>query len=445
MWRRFPRAQGYLAGNTFGQMLKIVLKDFREVFESFGITEYTSRNPLGLYVMFKKPPEHFARPYKGVEDYKYTITFINGFTLQLLSFDNGGLNRGGDFDFGDCDELALFSDMDYQRVLQPMMRANPNVFDDPLHHSFRGYTSMPREVEGEWIYRIEELALKSNQRLASWIETSSIDNFKNLPRNYIANMKLSMVEEEFAIEVLNKRPEKISNSYYPSFSARKHTVTNYDYDYDEETGTNYAQLANHDYDAEIKATWDFNARFTSLLVSQKKRRYVRWFDEMWRKEAQGMTLVEALCHDFCKKYVAHRHKVIVISGDPGGRRKPENSNYSSYELIEAVFKSYGWAVKMRPLSHYPNHQRRHRKINECFAETNPLFPIVQIDAMACPCLIRSIRNAPMLIDWKKDKRSELAAIPQEYATHLSDIFDYDIQEWIGDDAGYENEVDAWFG
>jgi hypothetical protein len=444
MWRRFPKAKGFLAGNTFGQMQNIVLKDFRTVFETFGITEYSSSNPRGLYIIFKKPPEHFLKPYKGVEDYKYTVTFINGFTIQLLSFDNGGINRGGDYDFGDCDEIALFSDADNQQVLQPMLRANPNMYSDPLHHSFRGYTSIPREIEGEWIYRIEDIALNSNQRLASWVETTCIDNFMNLPKNYFAKMKLSMSPEEFDIEIKNKRPEKISNSYYPSFSTRKHTITPYDYDYDPEHGMHQTQLNTHNKGVKIKATWDFNGHFVSLIVSQRIGKYVTIFDEMWAKVAQHSTLVAQLAHDFCQKYQGQTEKVIIIAGDPSGRKKPESSKQSSYDQIEEIVKSYGWKVEMQVLSYYRSHQRRHRKINELLTETNPNLPIVLINAQTCPALIRSIRNTPMLPSWEKDKRSERAAIPQEYATHLSDCFDYNVFEYFEDNDN-ENDVEAWFG
>ena len=443
MWRRFPRAKGFLAGNTFGQMMNIVLKDFREIFASFGIHKFTPTNPTGLYVIFKTPPPHFSKPYKGVEDYKYCITFINGFSVQLLSFDNGGLNRGGDYDFGDVDEIALFSDSDYQRVLSPMMRANPDVFDDPLHHTFRGYTSMPRDVDGEWIYRIEDIAMNSKQRLATWVECSCIDNYMNLPKNYIADMKLSMTPEEFDIEVMNKRPDKISNTYYPAFSTKKHTTTPYDYSYDDEIGLHYSKLSSHNLDAEIKATFDFNANFMSVATSQITGKHLYFFDELFLKKTTHQTLVHGLAHALCEKLKYHRHKVIVVSGDPGGKKKYENSSQSSYEIIEDVFKSFGWKVKMRPLNSYTNHQKRHRKINEALAETKFGGIIIQINAENCPCLIRSIRNAPMLPNWTKDKRSEKSAIPQEFATHFSDIFDYCLMEYIDSDLILENDVEVW--
>jgi hypothetical protein len=128
-----------------------------------------------------------------------------------------------------------------------------------------------------------------------------------------------------------------------------------------------------------------------------------------------------------------------VSGDPGGKKKFETR--SSYQQIEDVFKKRGWDVEMMPLNNYPAHQHKHRVINAMLSENNPRLTTVAINGNTCPFLIKSILNTPILPNFEKDKRSEKQAIAQEYATHLSDCFDYDLWEDAGqiyddDDLGF---------
>ena len=70
------------------------------------------------------------------------------------------------------------------------------------------------------------------------------------------------------------------------------------------------------------------------------------------------------------------------------------------------------------------HEFRHVLINNILRRSEPKFPIVTLNNNNCKALVMSIMNAPIKEDYSKDKKSEMQNIAQEFATHLSDCFDY---------------------
>lgn len=73
----------------------------------------------------------------------------------------------------------------------------------------------------------------------------------------------------------------------------------------------------------------------------------------------------------------------------------------------------------------PEHVDKFNLIDKVLLETDDRFPRVRINQNTCKALIISIQNSPIKEGFAKDKRSEKStSIAQEYATHLSDCFDY---------------------
>jgi hypothetical protein len=432
LFNALPRAKFFLAGNTFAHLLRVVLPEYRKALEKTGMVEYTKQQPFGHFVVCKKPPNHFLKPLNPPEDYSRTITFINGYSRDLLSFDRGDLNRGGNFDGGDVDELALFAEDDYNYILSPMIRANPGMFTHPLHYTFRGYTSIPKLSSGQWVFKFEEKH-KLNQKKTLWLEGNALDNALNLRPGLIEHLRETLPKRIFDTEIMNQRFTRLPNSYYPAFSEATHTVTHtFDYDYDDETGLYDIKRKDHDPRRRLKVTFDFNIKFTCYVVSQVIGNERRFVAEGFEKDSDGETIHIKAIKRFCTQFKDQKLKEVILSGDVGGNRRDfKDRNTSLFDDIEDVLKKEGWIVDRRVIRSYPQHKDKFVFFDQVFKEASPKTKRIRINAGACPFLVKCLLEAPILDDFQKDKSSEKSSMAQEYATHLSDAFDYDCWEDSG--------------
>jgi hypothetical protein len=75
-------------------------------------------------------------------------------------------------------------------------------------------------------------------------------------------------------------------------------------------------------------------------------------------------------------------------------------------------------------------------MNEVFAETNPLLPILRFNDENCKDAIISMQVTGVRDDYKKDKSKESdRAFPQEHAPHFTDTCDYYIMQKHGHRVG----------
>ena len=78
MFSNLPRTLVGIASLTFGHILTVEIPEITYALANEGIVE-------GMhYVVGKRPPDHFWKPFRTPRRYEYCITFVNGFTLILL-------------------------------------------------------------------------------------------------------------------------------------------------------------------------------------------------------------------------------------------------------------------------------------------------------------------------------------------------------------------------
>jgi hypothetical protein len=417
-----PRAKFFLAGLTYTQLRLNTVPAMEDSWKAHGLREYNERLGFGHYVVGKRPPADWLKPYQPPQTYENVVTFINGYTLQLLSMDRSELNRGGNFDGGHIDESALVKHEHVTKILSPMIRGNIYRFSHHLHQTFCDYTSVPWLPSGQWVFNTEDLA-KSEPDDYFFLESTAYDNLDVLGEKYLRNLRNGMSQLEWDIEVMNKRLTKLPNSFYPAFSEEKHGVwKTYTYQYDEATGLTIPTDSDRDPTRPIEASFDFNAAFTSMILCQEHGMEFRCLDALW--VTQSITSVlDALITKFCDAYEQHKAKHLVIYGDRNGNNKQANSNLTYYQQIQLKLQERGWSSDLMVQGLDPDHRLKHIAINELLAETNQRLPVIRINRNKAKFLIISIQQSPILPDWKKDKGSEKQNIPQERATHLSDCFD----------------------
>ena len=432
-----PRSKVGLASMTYRHVQDVVLSQSRKVFEEYGLYEYDAKiRPWGHYTLNRRPPEAWWNPYEGINTYENCICFKNGCTIVFLSADRPDTARGLNLDVLLMDESFKLKEDFYNTVLRKTVRANKYLYADPrphrkgmnhpLHWLIADFTSAAWTPEQQWIYRTEELMKKDPQRYY-FQEATAYDNLDNLPGNFIETERESCADElTFEVEILNRRVVRLSNAYYAALSTNRHTYNQmYDYQFDDQKRLYVHKRVDYDPGKPLEISCDFNARFTCMLVAQEYPNELRFIDNLFVKRADT-TLVEELGKQFCTKYTAHKRKVVYLYGDSSGKKGDPGRTTTHYQQLIKILRDNGWSIKDCVQNSYPPYKIRYRVVNTILAESKPSIPRIRINELECKSLIISLQHAPIISDnFEKDKRSELnEKLDQQYATHLSDAFDY---------------------
>ena len=416
-----PRAKVFLAGLTYNQILTKTLPSAMDAWAQNGLVEYEPKLGYGHFVVGKRPPVHWIKPFQQPRNFENAISFLNGYCIEMLSLDRPDTARGGNYDGGHMDESALIKREVVGKVLVPMIRANKHRFSHYMHQTFCDYTSAAWLPQGQWIYETEVRA-KEKPNEAFFLESTAYDNLAVLGAEYFANLKQELSQIEWDVEVMNMRLKKLPNSFYPNFLASRHCEWNTYHYIEQDNGLVVPTDSDCDAGRGIELSWDFNAAFTSFLVCQEHGNEARILNALFVKQSDT-NVVDAAATLFCDTYEGHQCKHVTIWGDRNGNNKSAGSNYTFYEQIVNKLTARGWTCQMMVQGLDPDHRLKHFFLNEVLAETNPRLPIVRINQNKCKYLIISITQAPITADWKKDKTSEKVLVQQEKATHLSDCFD----------------------
>lgn len=432
--RELPGAIFGLVAKNYYQVQAVILQQLEKVLKQHGITLYNKvTNPYGQFVIFQKPPDHWKRPYNSITDYTRTISFCNGFALQLASADSAESQRGINWDGIFSDESASY-DEKFKQKLYPGIRENIYRFRDkrkgrthlkhPLHWLKCEFTSAPTSPIGNHIYRVEE-NYKKDPEGYYWLQATAYDNLQFLPGDFINELRNSLRPLAFAIEVMNERLSKVSNAFYPALDLTRNGFEEYEYVWNPDTGiydrTDLSASANK----ELILGVDFNGKFTSALVAQQHKSEFRFIDELWVKESTS-TLVDSLMDEFLERYKNHKKKIIRIRGDQSGKIKGENAKEASWTIIKRRLTEAGWKYIDEVQKVYPPYEHRYYIAAIALEHKNEKLDPVKIHTVKCKNLIISLQLTPAQgPTFEKDKSSEKnIMIDQEHATHLSDIFDY---------------------
>jgi len=432
-----PRAKMGLASMTFRHVQDVVLSQSRKVFAEYGLHEYDPKiRTWGHYVINRRPPEGWWHPWEGVNTYDNCVCFKNGYTIVFLSADRPDTARGLNLDQLVMDESFKLKESFYNTVLRKTVRANKYTYRDsrkgrkglnhPLHWLIADFTSAAWTPEQQWIYRTEEL-MKSKPNQYFFMESTPYDNLANLPGNWIEQEReASESDLAFDIEVMNRRVEKIENAYYSALSYNRHTYSDmYEYQYDDKSRLYIYKRKDYLTTKPIEISLDFNAKFTCQVIAQEHDKELRFIDNLFVKRADT-SLVEELAHKFCTKYKDHIKKVVYIYGDNSGKKGDPGRNKTHYQLYKKVLADHHWRIVDCVQNSYPPYKIRYRVINTILSEKHASAPRIRINEQDCKSLLISLKHTPIIGDnFEKDKSSEDSkTLDQQYATHLSDAFDY---------------------
>lgn len=410
-----PRSRHFLLSLTFEAIDSNIMPDVHDVFQLHGL------QPGIHYVVDQKPPAHFQRPYKDLEDWNHSVSLINGTVFQKISMGRmPKKNRGRSFDGGIIDEALNLDGWSVRNIIMPTLRGLDRWNGSPYWKMLSIYSSHPRTPEGSWFLVYEKLA-KSNPTKYGWVEATALDNLPVLGEDYIDNQKATLSHTDFMIEIMNKGDvkDKPILFYYQHDNDKHHYVAEGLSDVDPNLG--------------LELSFDFGGRYTCLTTSQTQgmtEKFVHEFDtnsltERERTSGRVKKLPD-IVRDFCKAFRNHPVKVVRIWGDRTGLNPNERDEASNYDIIRGILEKNGWEVEiMVSYADSALHNSRYNFMNTIFEESILDYPRIKINALTCPNLIVSLDTTKVTDDFKKNKKDERNPnFNQSYAPHLTDTLDY---------------------
>ena len=160
--RDMPRSYQVLVSDTYVNCLNNIVPTLLEGWNRKGWKEGYH------YVTDRRPPSHFANPYKPVELYKHTISIYNGCFINLGSLDQPGGLAGGSYQhmYGDEARLLKFAKL---KKLMPAIRGEYPLFGHSVYYRGTTFTTdMPNIIDGDedWIMQDEKNMNLDQIRLA---------------------------------------------------------------------------------------------------------------------------------------------------------------------------------------------------------------------------------------------------------------------------------------
>lgn len=321
--RKMPRSVSSFSGATYGQILTRTLPSALKSLNEMGYENGVN------YVINRKPPDHFLRPFEEINKFDNIISFSNGTCFALISLTEKGSGRGGNYDYELLDEADTIDYEQYFNEIRPANRGNKEHFGHlKCHHGFHFSTSMPQTKRGKFVldfakyYETEKginvmaiwnkivmlqmdlLEITAPKQFSEcWNEIerlrkqivpfvskegilfsvgNAFDNLGAVGLKYFKNFKSTTPYLTFMIEFMNYLFDKVDNCFY-SINMNKHVYyngLNEDHIKDIAIRSNYnfdiltAETSDYDFDCNtslpIEIVPDWGAKINLFCVCQER-------------------------------------------------------------------------------------------------------------------------------------------------------------------------------
>ena len=362
-----PNSIGLIAANTYNQLSDSTIKEILLQWERYGVTEYTTSNPGGKYVIGKQPPAHFKpHGYTFINNHNKMFC-ANGCVIMLASLENYKAIEGQNIGWALLDETADTREDALKTVITARLRQK-GVFVNPVKDNIFPYSAngtvpvnplyvFTKPGRVDWINNYFFLEEHKEDILSSIyskteyfdkvidnrhvVIASTYHNENNLPNNYIKNRLLDLTEDEAARLVYGSPFAKSGNEYYQAFTSVKH-VTNVTY--------------KKGYPLHI--TFDFNvhpymtAQIWQIIPGQIDE--ANCIDEFAMKAPRNT--VEQTCQEILYNYEHLAGAGVFIYGDSSGHSSlPLKDARNFYDIIKAQLRNVISANSLRLLKQNPRH------------------------------------------------------------------------------------------
>jgi hypothetical protein len=469
-----PRGTGVAVSATYSQAFTRTLPGLIAGWQNLGyIMDHH-------FLVGRKPSEKWKKmwnwkgPYRPPLDYKYFISWFNGGGCHIISQDRKGSSNGITIDWIIGDEAKLLSEEKLKTELFPANRGLIPAFAcNPYHHGLTFTTDMPVGSSGRWIldkindmdkeavnqiWQLQVARYKLNHFLKSankgqqteikkqitiiddelrqlrkgllyYQEASTLENIHALGIDYIKQQLRDTTQFQFDTQILNLRPLKLENGFYPDFDEEQHGYFSENEDYFDATTIDYSNPQfdcrkdkDLNMDAPLHIALDYNRRIHPLLVVQDYPDEIRFLKGM---HALYPNKLDAAVTEFCNYYRPMRRRLVYYWYDHTAVGEDRQTRIC--DEVMAILRRHKFVVKPMYMGKAPNHEKKYRMWGNLLTANGTYKKRVTFNRENCDKLILSMYNSQAerrKDGFGKDKTTEHDSnVPAEESTHYSDTAD----------------------
>lgn len=400
------------------------------------------------YVIGRKPPDEWIKPFIPVMDHKYVISFDEGSVMPVLSLEAEGTGNSFNLQAVVGDETKFFNERKLKsEVVRAIRGCNAEFghlaefqsqwyFTDKYGGNVEWMLAKRKQMDITLINAVIRLQLEVNElKNSADPDIVKINTYEKLLRNirkdlvfvseasaeenrvilgdkYFQSQKEDSTPIEYDVAILNNDPDQVENSFYPSLRDTHFYNTQLDVD-----PSKFLIMAA-----------DYQWRISPIVVAQygelpgNNEISLNFVYSCYELHPKGLIdAIDKLCHHFRN----HPTKVIYYLYDKTATNKNPTTK-PFYETVIERLQSNGWAVAHENMGEPPLHTEKFKSISKQLDGGKDLIPI-RINKIRNEDMITSIRRTPAInFNGKtaKDKISEKnLSIPAVKSTHFSDVFD----------------------
>lgn len=482
-----PRGTGIILNSTYTQALTRTLKELIRGWQDLGYVDghhfIVGKRPSEKWKKMWKMPPPFAPP----QDYKYVISWWNGAVAQLISQERPQSSNGMSVDWIIADELKNINEKKLNTELLPANRGVIPAFAKNIYHHGQCYTTdMPIGTGGKWIldyynkmdleivnriweaqavrFKLSTLLKKETRsifrdelkkqivvldqeiydlrrgvkdinseelprRLVYYHEASTLENIHALGTEYILDLLRQNSTFEFDTQILNLKPTRLEDGFYPDFDEEVHGYF----------AENESYFDNLEYDpfnveldcrkdrdlissAPLHMAMDYNRRIHPISVGQVTHNEIRSIKGI---HALYPEKLKQAVDKFCEYYRHHKRKFVYFWYD-------HTAVGDMYETrmcddVIAILRKNDWIVQEMYIGQQPGHEERYRMWGDLLTDSGKYKYSYRINRECCDKLIlsKTLAEAEQRKDgFGKSKKTEHDPnFPAEESTHYSDAED----------------------
>lgn len=191
-----------LLADTYMNAMKNVIPSILEGWERKGWVE-------GIhYVVGERPPKHFKKPYKPVQNWKHTITVHTGMHIKIVSMDRPSSGAGDSYQHVVGDETKYLAEHKVNK-LTPAIRGEYVRYSKSIYYRGRTFTTdmpNPNHREHDWILRMKKNMDQEQIKLI--LQTAMVLNEIRIEK---LNAKQS--NEKIKLKLLEKKEQRWLDRY----------------------------------------------------------------------------------------------------------------------------------------------------------------------------------------------------------------------------------------
>lgn len=396
---------GYGSGKTFsGSLLGILLAlKYPGIRGLVGAQTYTLVRDTTLQSYF----EHLENiNFREGTDYEWSsslqkLIFKNGSEILFKHFDEPNKLKSLNLGFVEIEEMSDIPYGTFKVLLSRMRQRRKKEWQNFTYRIF-GHTNP--EMQRGWVYKTFIDNPAPNYRLITAPTTENI----YLPEGFCDELKKIYDEQYYRIFVLAQNGEYNNGLVIKDF-----------------TDENIKEIK-YQPEMDLHISCDFNVDPMCWVFAHKTEDKVFYFDEI----AMENTTTAKACEEFCRRYPAHKGR-IIINGDASGDNRSCTSEYTNYVIIKKKLLQYGYDVEIQIKAYNPPIKNRIMAFNS--KVRNAEGEICLYVDKKCEKLLYNIYNLkykegtsridiPTYQQIKQSKELKFLSHPMDAASYLVDFY-----------------------